>query len=332
MNKSKKILIAVCAAVLAAAVIFGVLYAVFLRKSFPDVQTDEPINVNSVYVVSQPPYTDRWIFDSQMGMTYYWGEYHSRGNGIEVVLQQSKDGELIMLSEALPAKSNADDLYGSEKQVGDLTLEELRQINLWYDLTNEEGFQEYVDLTGEKLTRAGVVTLDEMLEFFGAPGRVSVKLYLRFFDETKITDLSAALKTIYDGMTANHLEDNVVFCPQSDKAAAAADEACPDLARAATTAEAKALYNEGKHGKAPDDLPYSVIYEKVDDAFGSEEFIRYVRSSVGLDIVLSGVSEDDVLRYRNCGVTALATSDAKPFIQILKDAMLADRESKKAAN
>lgn len=330
MKKIYKILIAVGAVVVAAAVILGVLYAVFMLEKTPEaeIQFDD---YKSVYVIGQPPYTDRWVFDTQIGMSSYWNEYHSGGNGIEVVLQQSKDGELIMLSEALPAMSNADDLFGSDVKVGDLTLEELRKINLAYDFTDKDGFRSYVNLTEQQLTRVTVVTLDEMLEFFGSPGRITVKLYLRFYDESQISDINAALQKIWEGVTAHSLESNAVFLPQSDAAASAADASCPDLARAATNAEAKALYRDSKSGKPQESLPYTVIYEKADKQFANKDFIRYARLQ-NLSVVLADVAEEDILSFRNYGVSAFASSDAEPIIQILQDAIRAERESKKAAD
>lgn len=334
MKKTTKILIAVGAVVLAAAVIAGILFAVSSRK-VPELDKEKtnenPVFYNTVYVVGQPPYSDELVFDTQMGMNNYWSATHSGGNGVEVVLQQSKDGELIMLSEALPAMSDADDLYGEDVKVSDLTLEELRRINLYYDCTDEDGFRTYVGLTDERLARVSVVTLDEMLEFFGSPGRVTVRLFVRFYDEAQIADVGAALETVYNGLKAHALESNAVFLPQSDEAAAAADTACPDLVRAATNAEAKALYRDSSRNKTQESLPYSVIYEKCNGQFGSEKFIHYARN-LGLVVVLSDVPEDDVLKVRGYGVSAIATSDAEPIIQILKDAKKADREAKKAAD
>ena len=329
MSKLKKILIAVGAVVVVAAVVVGILFAVFHAKKAPVAAVD-PAAAQSVYVVGQPPYADSYVFDTALGMNSYWSENRSGDNGIELVLQQSKDGKLVMLSEALPAKSNADDLYGADVQVGDLTLEELLQINLCYDFVDADGFQSYVGVTGEQLAHVRVVPLDEMLEFFGHPGRI-VHMYVRFYDETAIADLGEALKTVYDAAAAKLIDDRVVFLPQSDEAAKAADTACPDLARAATTAEAKALYRDSKHGKAQQSLPYTVVYEEINGQFGSEAFLRYAREQ-GVDVVLSGVEADDALRCRNSGVTAIASSDPQPIIEILKNATKEERESRKAAD
>lgn len=334
MKTYKKILIAVGALVLVAAVAAGILYAVSMHK-VPELERKKmheiPVNYSQVYIVGQPPYTDKWIFDTPIGMEYYWIENHNGGNGIEFVLQQTKDGELVVLSEALPAKSNAADLYGKDVKVADLTLAELRKVNLAYDYVDEDGIQVYAGLDEDSLEDVSVLTFDEMLDRFDAANRVTIRMYLRFFDESQIKDPEAVLKKIYDSVSARPLAERVVFLPQSKAIAAAADKACPDLQRAATTDEAKALFRACLCGKTPGDLPYCVIYEKANAHFGSEKFIHYVRN-LGLAIVVTDVKAEDVARYRSYRVTAIASDDAPTFIQLLKDAKTAERESKKAAD
>ena len=334
MKTSTKILIAVCAVVLVAAVVVGVLFAVSSRKPVPELNEEKlrenPISYNYAYVVGQSPYTDRWVFDTPIGLKSYWSDNHIGGNGVEVVLQQSKDGELIMLSEPFPALSNAENLYGKGVQVGDLTLEELRKVNLAYAFIDEEGYQCFAGVSDDQLERVSIVTLDDMLEFFGDTGRTNARIYLRFYDESQIADLGAALKTIYDGLTSYHIETKTVFCPQSDAAAQAADTACPDLARAATSAEAKALLRDCNADNTPDDLPYTTIYEKAKGQIAGERFIHYARN-LGLAVVLTDIKADDAVQYSGYGVTAIATREPETVIPILNDARSAERESKKAA-
>lgn len=328
MNKKKIILIAVCAVVAAAVVIGGVLYGVRANKA-PELDEEKllenPINDNTAYVVGQPPYTDKWVFDTPMGMNNYWLENHTGGSGMEIVLQQSRDGELVALSEALPAKSNSEILFGKDAAVKDLTLEELRMINLAYNLVNADGETPYADFTDDALADVSVVTLDEALTYFGAPNKITVKLYLRFFDESQIDDMSKALQTIYAGLQAQELLTNAVFCPQSDESAQTADKVCPEMLRAATEAEAKALYSDCMRDKAVGTLPYDAIYEKADARFGKEKFIRIARN-LGLAVVLSGIKPEQAVRYCEYGVTAIATDNAGPIIQILTAAEKADLE------
>lgn len=337
MKTSKKILIAVGAVVLVAAIVAGILAAVFsFKKDAPELIRENlhktAINYSQVYVVGQPPYTDNWVFDTKLGMQNYWISTHTGGNGIEFVLQQTKDGELIVLSEALPAQSNAEDLYGKGVKAGDLTLEQLRKINLFYYFKDEDGFMSYAAEDDEALEDLTVVTLEEMFDAFDAPNRTTIRMFLRFYDELQISDMNAALQTIYAGLTAHSLAERAVFLPQSDATAAAADTACPELQRAATTAEAKDLVKACSVGNTPEPNPaYVAIYEKASGKFASENFIHYVRN-LGLAIILTDADADDVARYRSYGVTALATSDAPSFIQILQDAKTAERESKKAAD
>lgn len=336
MSKTKKILIAVGAVVLVAAVIVGVVIAVNANKKEPVPELERtklhesPLYYSQVYVVGQPPYSDDMVFDTPLGVETYWLAHHSGGNGIEIVLQQTKDGELIVLSEALPALSNADQLYGKDVKVADLTLDEMRKVNLAYELVDEEGFRSYVGLEDEELEEVSVLTLEELFDRFDAANRITARLYLRFYDEAQITDLNAALQTIYAGLQAHSITDKAVFLPQSDGSAAAADEACPDMLRAATTAEAKTLNRTVSRGEEPSDLPYDVIYEKATGQFCSEEFIYSVRS-LGMEIVLSDVDADDVLKYREYGVSAIASTEPAKFIQILRDAKTAEREAKKEA-
>ena len=335
MKTSKKILIAVGAVVLIAAVVIGIVIAVNAGKKTPVPELElqklheSPLYYSQVYVVGQPPYSDDFVFDTPLGMDTYWIANHTGGNGIEFVLQQTKDGELIVLSEAFPALSNAEDLYGKGVKANDLTLEELRKINLAYNYVDEDGIQSFVGISDEELKDVSVVTLEEMLKRFDTANRITARLYLRFFDESQVNDIDAALQKIYAGLQTYSLTEKVVFLPQSKASAEAADKACPEMLRAATTAEAKELVRNSTSGTVPEDLPYSVIYEKATGKFADVKFIRFVRT-MGLEIVLTDVDADDVLRFRDHGVTAIASSDAPTFIQILKDAKKAERESRKA--
>ena len=70
MSKLKKILIAVGAAVVVAAVVVGILFAVVHAKQAPVAAVD-PAAAQSVYVVGQQPSADSYVFDTALAMNSY---------------------------------------------------------------------------------------------------------------------------------------------------------------------------------------------------------------------------------------------------------------------
>ncbi|MBQ7543239.1 MAG: hypothetical protein IJT44_13210 [Clostridia bacterium] len=324
MKTKSKIILIICIVLAVAAVAIGVLYGIYARKTTtPELQEEKlyinPINYSTVYVVGQPPYTDKTVFDTKIGIEYYWLLNHTGGNGMEILLQCSKDGHLVVMSEPLPALSNAQDLYGKDVKVSDLTLDELKKINMAYNFRDKDGVQIYVNYTDSMLDNVSVLTLDELLDYFKAPNRITVKLFLRFLDESQIPDIQKAVTDLYEAIESRSMQENVIFCPQSSKTAAAADAACPDLPRAATNDEAKALYRDSKSASTNDALPYTTIYEKTDAQFASESFIHYARN-LGLAVVLTDVPASDVLQLRQYGVTAVGTNEIREAIQLINDA------------
>lgn len=334
MKTRTKILIAVATLIIVLAAVAGIYYLASMHK-VPELKKEKlhenPINYGTVYVVAQKPYTDLAVFDTQIGLEHYWRAHHSGGNGIELILQSSKDGRLVVLSEPLPGLSNAQTLYGKDVKVSDLTVDQLQKINLAYNFTDEDGINVYADYTDDSLIEVTVLTLEDVLDFFRAPNRTTAKLYLRFMDEAQIPDMNKALKTIYDALAERSMLSMAIFCPQSDSTAAAVEQACPELMRAATDKETNALFRDCLSGKSNGSLPYDVIYTKTSSQLGSEKFIHYARN-LGLAVVLSDVNSEDVATLRSYGVTAIATDKVEETIQIIRDAKLAEREAKTATD
>ena len=336
MKAKKIILIIVCALIVVTAAVIG-LYFVFSahRNKVPELNHEKlrenPINYSTVYVVGQAPYTDLAVFETPIGLEYYWREHHTGGNGMEMILQRTKDGKYIILSEPLPGMSNAEVLYGKGIQVSDLTLEQLQKVNLMYGFTDEDGVQIYAGAAEDEIPSVSVVTLEEALQYFSAPNRITARIYLRFLDEAQIPQAEEALTNVYNAVEQSAMLDKVVYCPLGDADAAAADKACPDLIRAATNDEAKALLRDSRSDTVTEGLPYGVIYEKANSQFASEKFIHYTRN-LGLAIVLSDVSAGDVAELRSYGVTAIATDKVADTIKIIQDAKKAEREAKQTAD
>ena len=334
MKTKKIVLIIVCALVVVIAAVVG-LYFAYSAKKVPELQRtklrDNPISYSTVYVVGQAPYTDLAVFETRTGLEFYWREHHSGGNGMELILQRSKDGKLIVLSEPLPAKSNAEVLYGKGIRVGDLTLEQLQKVNLMYHFKDEDGVQIYADSSDDELEYVCALTLEDVLEYFAAPNRITARLFVRYMDEAQMPNIEAAVTDVYNALESTSMLSKAVYCPLGEADAAAVDKVCPDMMRAATTAEAKALSRDSMSEKPNDALPYSAIYEKATGQFSGERFIHYARN-LGLAVVLSDVSEKDIAKLHGYGVTAIASDKVGETIRIIRDARTAERAAKQTTD
>lgn len=332
MKTSKKIIIICSAVVLAVIIALGVVFGVVSHK-VPElddsVKRANIFEKKQTYVLAQNPYTDTCVFETQNGMFGYWTQSHKYGKGIEAVLQCTKDGEIIVLSEDLPGKSNAEILFGEGIKVQDLTLEQLQQINLAYDFEDEDGVMSFKSYEDEMLSFVNVLSLKDFCDFFGSPIRSSALLYFSFKDESLVSDYKDALDKIYTQLSASLLFDRAMFCTDNKDIAAYIDESCPELLRSATKSEVKSLYWDCLKNKTQEEVGFDCVIVKADTLYSTEKFVHYVRN-LGIPIVFENVKTEDVLTYRSWGVSALATNKIDEFSEILEEARSAEREAKKA--
>lgn len=329
MKAFKKILIACLVVVLVAAIVLGIGYAVLSKRVpalEPDVKALSDFDTGSTYAVVQAPYIDSGVFETRVGIERFW-ELNRTAYGVELVLQCTSDGELVVLSGALPETSNAKEILGDDISVAGNTLEKLQRVNLLYSYKDADGKTPYKDYDKTDLSRVTVMTLDEMLYYFSSPTHYTSMLYLRFADESAVGDMSAALETLVRLFKQHGCTQSAVLCPQSDSTARLIDKDYPELLRAATESELHKLYRACIWNRTQKTLPYVVLTADKDSRYASEKFIHYVRNC-GLAIVINGVTEDEILVYRSRGASALFTADVPTFNKIIKDAKKAEQKAR----
>lgn len=332
MKASKRILIAVAAVILAAAILVGIGYIV-LSKSVPalneDVKGLSDFSTHSAYTVSKAPYIQNGVFETRIGIDEFWAQ-NRNSYGVELVLQCTADEELVVLSEPLPGLSNAESVLGKDFSVSSNTLDQLQRVNLLYNFTDADGKTPYKAYGKSQLGQVTILSLDEMLDYACSPVHYTSMLFIRFLDESAVPNLNAMLDKLLQSLERRGYTTSAVFRPQSDSAAEYIDKNCPGLLRTATESEMRRLYRSCLLNKTPENLPYVVITADKSTRYSSEKFIHYARN-LGLAVVLDRVTKDEILTYRSRGVTALLTSEAGDYAQVLTDAKKADQIARRQA-
>lgn len=334
MKKSKKIIIAVVSALLVVVIALVSVAAIIMHRIPALDENVKRANIferHQTYILAKAPYTSGGVFETQMGMFSYWKENRAFGKGIDVVLQLTKDNEIIVLSDELPGKSNAEILFDKGTKVSDLTLEELKTINLAYNFEDEDGIKSYMAYDEKQLDMVNVLSLRDFFSFFGNPIRSGALLYVRFKDEATVPDYKAAVDKVYEEAQRVLLLDRLMFRTENDETAKYVEEACPEMMRSATPSEVKALYRACLSNKAPGEFSFDSVIVKAGSRFATEKFVHYMRNT-GIPIVIDDAKQKDILQYRSWGVTAVGTSEVSVVGEILKEATLAEKEAKKANN
>ena len=333
MKTSKKIVIAAVCVVLVAAIVCGLVFGLGGQKVQPlseDAEKTALVENSWEFVLAQAPYTDACVFETLLGMNSYWRSNWKGGSAFETVLQMSKDGELIVLSEDLPGQSNSDVLYGADKGVSDLTLIELKKLNLAYNFEDENGIMQYKATPDVFLNEVGVLTLSEFIENFSNSMQATAHMYLKFLHADAIDDLSAAIEKAYGVLEETDMLDCSTFIAQNDEIRSILDDKYPDMSRTASPNEAAKLAKDARKGKAQT-LPYEIVLAPAEKPYTTEQFIHYARNQ-GLVVILEGAEAEDVAALYNAGVSGLASGNVAEFIQLLNDAASAAEEAENTTN
>ncbi len=329
MKTSVKIVIAVCSVVLVAAIVCGLVFGLGGRKKAQPLgeNADDTVLMGYTweYVLAQAPYTDACVFETPRGLDRYWRQNRFGGSAVEAVLQVSQDGELIVLSEDLPGRSNSDILYGADKRVSDLTLQELKKLNLAYNFEDENGMMTFKATPVEFLNELGIMTLAEFADFFADPQRATAHLYLRFKDEAALADPAKAVEQAYGVLEEKGILEKSTFVPQSNQMQAILDEKIPNQSRTASPNEAAALAKAARKNKAQE-LPYEIVIVPAENPYTTEQFIHYARNQ-GVYVIVEGAAAEDVAALYNAGVSGLATGNVAEFIELMNDAESAALEA-----
>ena len=338
--KKKKIIIAVV--IILAVVLADVFWLGHVPALKENVQKRSSFDTNRMYIVSQMPNLDDPLQSTQarVGIDAYWQANHKYGNAIEAGLQVTKDGEVVVLSGDL-SKSDAQILYGKNNaSVDALTLEQLQNVNLLYNVKDEDGEYAYRDISDLAKPSVSVLSLSEYLAYFNDGDKINALHILRFDDESKVSGWTEVLDKVYLAVSENDMLSNTVLYINNSGGLRYMDEVHSTLLRAASDSEVRSLKFSSKLGVEKKDLPYVLVYDDY-RSIGSEKFVHYAKNC-GLAVIVhdstpaqNGItipSEDVVREYKEYGVNAIATHSPQTTADLLVNVLKAEKEARTNAD
>ncbi|MBQ3151686.1 MAG: hypothetical protein IJB86_10630 [Clostridia bacterium] len=337
MKKNKKALIAVICCVVVIAIVGGLFGAYFSSlNNVPErVEVEERsssfYSKSRAYAVSSAPYCIDGVFETLLGLESYYNTNRHNASVIDVKLQQTRDGQFVVFSDELSTYSNASILYEGTNKICDLTLEELRKVNLAYNYADENGQYFYKPYTSdEELSLVNILTVEEFVTWFNDQ-RADLPLFaFSFYNPDEIADKTEGVYEVNRVFTEIGFPEFFFFCPDSEDTAKYIDENYPEMLRSATEKEAKKLFVNCLSDK-PAEASFEIVYTVADNGFfgkfSSEKFIAYAKNS-GIALILKDIDTDSVKALATLGVDGFVSSDLEKVNTILKEEY---RERKAAA-
>jgi len=216
----------------------------------------------------------------------------------EFDLRMTADGQLVVIHDLeLKEISDAEEIFGQKDlTVRDLTLRELRRLNMGAQFTNPAGEKPYAESTSEALR---ILTLPEALDHLCAAGarRMSIEI------KDKGTLGMEGVDQLYGELASRDLLDTVVFSSFQSNVSAYAAEHYPDLIRSNTDAEAIAFYIAAMTGDedyippcSVVQFPYTKKYRIMGVNFASAKVLNYAHSR-NIAVHYWGANDEEAMRY-----------------------------------
>ncbi len=293
------------AIVLAVAVIYSFLIFHARWRSNPakinTYDTDNPFIVNGSLIVGHRMGGGDAPEESLMAL-----EMCLSGNDVPDVLEMdlhiTKDGRLVLLhDDTLDRTTDSRFVFGKEGlKTEDLTLEELKKLNIGVSFVDKDGAYPYKDLHGENVPDTlRILTLEEFLDYSLSRGDFRYIIEIKNGGE----EGKRALDILYATIKERNLLDRVIFGTFKNEITEYASSTYPDLIRSASIKEALEFYIAALFGKKNYEPPVSVLqvfYGKQYFKFGvnlaTSRVINYAHSH-NMAIQYWTVNEEEDIEY-----------------------------------
>ena len=216
----------------------------------------------------------------------------------EFDLRMTADDQLVVIHDLkLNEISDAEEVFGDKDlTVRDLTLEELRKLNMGAKFTDSDGNRLYETSPSESLQ---ILSLPEALDHLCQAGarRMSIEI------KDKGALGMAGVDLLYKELTQRNLLDTVVFSSFQTDVSAYAAKNYPDLIRSNTDAEAVEFYLAAMTGDKDYTPPCSVVqfpytkkYRIMGINFASAKVLNYAHSH-NIAVHYWGANDENTMRY-----------------------------------
>ena len=301
----KKFFIVFMSILLVIAVIYTLLLIHARWRSNPNkiktYDTDNPFIVNDSLIVGHRMGGGDAPEESLMAL-----EMCLSGNEVPDVLEMdlhiTKDDRLVLLhDDTLDRTTDSLFVFGKKDlRPENLTLDELKKLNIGVSFQNKDGSYPYKDFHGESVPDTlRILTLEEFLDYSLSRGDFRYIIEIKNGED----EGKRALDILYSTLKERNLLDRVIFGTFKNEITEYASSTYPDLIRSASVKEALNFYIAALCGKKNYEPPVSVLqvfYGKKYFKFGvnlaTSKVINYAHSH-NMAIQYWTVNEEEDIEY-----------------------------------
>lgn len=188
---------------------------------------------------------------------------------LEMDLHITKDNRLVLLhDDTLDRTTDSLYVFGKEGlRPEELTLEELKKLNIGVSFVDKDGKTPYKDLHGDDVPDSiRILTLEEFLDYSKARGNFSYIIEIKNGGD----DGKRALDILYSTLKERNLLERVIFGTFKNEITEYASSTYPDLIRSASIKEVVEFYIAALLGKKNYEPPVKVL-----QVFYGEKYFKF---------------------------------------------------------
>lgn len=188
---------------------------------------------------------------------------------LEMDLHITKDNRLVLLhDDTLDRTTDSLYVFGKEGlRPEELTLEELKKLNIGVSFVDKDGNTPYRDLHGDDVPDSiRILTLEEFLDYSKARGNFSYIIEIKNGGD----DGKRALDILYSTLKERNLLERVIFGTFKNEITEYASSSYPDLIRSASIKEVVEFYIAALLGKKNYEPPVKVL-----QVFYGEKYFKF---------------------------------------------------------
>ena len=244
---------------------------------------------------------------------------------LELDLHFTKDKRLVLLhDDTLDRTTDSFYVFGKEGlRPEELTLEELKKLNIGVSFVDKDGNTPYKDLHGDEVPyNLRILTLEEFLDYTQNRGDFKYIIEIKNGGEAG----KKALDILYNTLIERDILDRVIFGTFNGEISEYASENYPDLIRSASIKEVVEFYLAallGRKGYEPPVKVLQVFYGKKYFKFGvnlaTSRVINYAHSH-NMAIQYWTINDEDEISYLlSIGADGIMTDYVEKAFEIKKE-------------